>query len=189
MTDFTNRYFDGFGFVTQNVNFDLHGGLNSLTVDETAGGETSFALYPARLTYSELFAPSTADFHFTNISGGVTISGSSSVNHMQVFGTGPTSPGFQHTILMNGGNDQIVLYPHDLAGQLTINGNLGVGGGTESDTLTVDDSGSGLPISYSFFNQFGPSTTNIGGTWRGRPRRGQRCREHHGYRRRRRRYV
>ena len=38
--------------------------------------------------------------------------------------------GNQFTILGNGGVDDFLIYPHDAAGNLTINGNLGIGGGS-----------------------------------------------------------
>ncbi len=53
--------------------------------------------------------------------------------------------------------------PHDAEGNLTINGNLGIGGGTGTDVLTIQDASSSLPINYLFQNLFGAGTTNIAG--------------------------
>ena len=63
---------------------------------------------------------------------------------------------------MGSGDDNVTVHPHDAGGNLMINGNLGIGGGGGTDTMTIDDTASSLSIAYRFYNQFGPGTTNIG---------------------------
>jgi len=69
----------------------------------------------------------------------------------------------QFTILGGPHPERFVIRPRDAAGNLTINGNLGIGGGGGLDTLVVNDADSSLPINYSFFNRFGVGRTEIGG--------------------------
>jgi hypothetical protein len=71
--------------------------------------------------------------------------------------------GQQATIICGGNSDTVTLYPHDVNGNLTINGNLGVVGGSGTDKVLVDDTGSANGITYDFQNTFGPGTQNIYG--------------------------
>ncbi|HEY4233266.1 MAG TPA: choice-of-anchor U domain-containing protein, partial [Lacipirellulaceae bacterium] len=163
LKDFKNRYDVSPEILTYAANFDLGGGLNFLDVDETAGLFTTFDLSPTQLTYLSFFAVGDTIINFANISGGVTINASDDSNTVSIHGVSTTFSGYQNTILTNGGEDQFFLYPHDDAGNLTFNGNLGLGGGDDSDSVTIDDSASLLPIDYRFSNFFGPGTTNVSG--------------------------
>ena len=162
LTNFKNRYDLSPEVLTYAANFDLGGGLNFLNVDETAGILTTFDLYPTQLVYASFFAVADTIINFANISGGVSINASDDSNSVYIHGVPTTLDGYQHTILTNGGEDQFFVYPHDSAGHSTINGNLGLGGGSETDTVTVDDSGSPISTLYIFSNDFGAGTTNIG---------------------------
>jgi hypothetical protein len=92
-----------------------------------------------------------------------TIYGGGRTDRVNVYGAAPTPAGLQHTVYLEGGADVAVVYPRDAQGNLTVNGNLGIGGGTEHDFVQIQDDDSTLPINYAFTNQFGPGTTNIGG--------------------------
>ncbi len=162
-TNFANQFPSGLGFTTYAADFDLGTGLNYLTVDETAGVLTSFDLYPTRLAYADFPAFEKTDFNIYNVTGGLTIKASDDPNGVRVYGTPPVSAGYQHTLFLNGGADQVTLFPHDATGSITIQGSLGIGGGTDIDLVQIQDDASTLPISYSFTNPFGPGTTSIGG--------------------------
>jgi hypothetical protein len=81
----------------------------------------------------------------------------------KVYGTAPMGSGQQNTIIMGTGADTLTLYPHDVDGNLTLNGNLGLIGGTGADMVIIDDTGSSNPINYVITNSFGPGTQNIYG--------------------------
>lgn len=72
-------------------------------------------------------------------------------------------PGQQATIVLGNNADSVNLYPHDAAGNLTINGNLGIVGNGGADILRVQDAASNAAINYSFSNPFGPGTQNLFG--------------------------
>ncbi len=70
-------------------------------------------------------------------------------NTVNVFALAAT----QYTTINCGINaDTVTLYPHDVNGNLTINGSLSVLGGAGSDNLIIDDAGSTSPIHYVFTN-------------------------------------
>ncbi len=148
------------------MNIDGGSGSNSLSVDDTMVTDRSYAIWPERILIDE-GAPLGLDFDYDSFQS-VTIQ--SPTNPVQftpqfhVFGTSADIPSSnQMTIFGSTVADQFVLHPRDSAGNLTVNGNLGISGGNGFDTLLVDNTGSVLPINYRFFNQFGPGTTNIGG--------------------------
>jgi hypothetical protein len=93
-----------------------------------------------------------------------TYFGKNSTTEINVYGTPSSIPaGLQATIICGTGADTVTLYPHDVNGNLTINGNLGVGGGSGSDKVIVDDTGATNGISYEFLNTFGPGSQKING--------------------------
>lgn len=150
---------------------DLDGGsgLNSLTVDDTTEVDRTYAIWAERVLIDE-GAPLGLDFNYDSFQSVTFQAPLSDPQFTQftpvfdVFGTSSDIPAtHQMTILGSPLVDQFVIHPHDANGNLTIHGNLGISGGDEVDTLIIDDSGSTSPINYSFFNQFGPATTNISG--------------------------
>ena len=161
LTNFKNRYDVNPEVLTYAANFDLGGGVNFLNVDETAGLFTTFNLYPTQLSYLSFFAAADTIIDFANISGGIAIKAGDDSNIVNIYGVPTTLSDYQNTILTNGGEDQFFVYPHDSAGHSTINGNLGLGGGGGTDTVTVDDSGTPISTLYTFSNDFGAGTTNI----------------------------
>lgn len=70
--------------------------------------------------------------------------------------------GQQATIFLGNNADTVNLYPHDGSGNLTINGNLGIGGGGSVDQLRVLNNSSD-PGTYSISNPFGAGTQNLFG--------------------------
>ena len=153
-----------FGPVFWPVTVDGGPGFNSLAMDETARTHASLEFHPDRIFTREP-APFAfgADIRYDNLGAiGVTLSAGN--NPVLVTGVSTDiDAGNQVTILMGGGADSAVVRPHDAAGELTINGNLGIVGGDAVDTLAIDDTASSLPIDYSFSNPFGSGTQNIFG--------------------------
>ncbi len=149
------------------MDIDGGSGFNTLSVDDRTDFDRSYAIWPDRILIDE-GAPLGLDFNYDSFQS-MTIQAPTNplqfTPQFHIFGTSADIPVSQQmTILGSAIADQFVLHPHDAAGNLTINGNLGIGGGSGGfDTLVIDDTGSSLPIGYSFYNQFGPSTTNIGG--------------------------
>ncbi|MBI2826009.1 MAG: hypothetical protein HYX69_15095 [Planctomycetia bacterium] len=163
LNTFSNVHQDGLGEVAYPMHFDGGGGLNSIVVNDQPRGMTTYELHPDRIKISELLVTDRADFTYAHV-GSMLFNASDSRTLLYVYGT-PSSiaAGQQITFLANGGNDDVTIYPHDAAGNLTVNGTLGIGGGTGSDALTVYDGAASSPITYRFQNLFGPGTTNIAG--------------------------
>ena len=147
--------------MTYTANFDLGGGLNFLNVDETAGLFTTFDLYLTQLVYANFFAVADTIINFANISGGVSINASDDSNSVYIYGVPTTFSGYQHTIGANGGDDQFFLYSHDDLGNFSINGAVGLSGGSGTDTVTFDDTLSDNGFDYTFDNPFGFQTTDV----------------------------
>jgi MBG domain (YGX type)/Bacterial Ig domain/Bacterial Ig-like domain (group 3) len=63
----------------------------------------------------------------------------------------------------NDGDDHFYVYPHDSTGNLGVNDRLGLVGGSGIDTVSINDTGFDLPITYTFSNGFGPNTSIING--------------------------
>jgi hypothetical protein len=83
---------------------------------------------------------------------------------LHVYGTSPDiAVGNQSVLIGSSEGDAFYLHPRDENGNLTIPTNLAIGGGDGTDSIVIEDSNSALPIDYVFYNQFGPSTANIGG--------------------------
>jgi hypothetical protein len=152
------------GQVVWPVLLDGGGGFNILNMDETARTQASVEFYHDRI-YTREPAPFAfgADINYDNM-GAIGLTCSNSANNASVYGvSSDIAAGQQVSILLSGGNDTVTLVPRDAQGNLTINGNLGIGGGPGTDTLTVNDAASSLPIYYLFQNRFGAGTTNIAG--------------------------
>ena len=153
-----------YGTVKYDVSIDGGSGYNTLSIDDTSRGNTSYQFYADRIYSFEPAAfPFGADIDYLSMSA-IGLGCSNGTNSVVVYSTSADiAAGNQISIALNGGNDAVTLYPHDAQGNLTINGTLGIGGGPGSDTLTVDDTASALPVDYRFQNLFGAGTTNIAG--------------------------
>jgi hypothetical protein len=144
------------------------GGVDSLYVDDDyTENAVPFraSLEPTLLTRDRgtIFDYYRMNIQFFGIEA-ATYEAAPNTNRIDVYGTSSEiAPGLQWTIFCGAGNDNVTVHPHDEAGNLTINGNLGISGGGGTDTVTIDDRGSTTPIAYRFHNPFGPGTTNIGG--------------------------
>jgi hypothetical protein len=93
-----------------------------------------------------------------------TYYGKNSTTSINVYGIPSSIPAGQQATIIGGANaDTITLHPHDVNGNLTINGNLGVGGGGGGDKVLIDDAGATNGIDYVFLNTFGAGTQNING--------------------------
>lgn len=144
------------------VTLDGGEGFNFLVVDDATAIDRSYVISPTHITAYE-GAPLGMSFGYDSFQS-VTVQAGNFFNDFLVFGTSSDIPaGQQMTILGGPEPESFEVRPHDDEGNLTINGNLGIGGGGGIDSLLVNDTFSSLPIDYTFYNQFGPSTTNIGG--------------------------
>ncbi|MCO6042750.1 hypothetical protein NG895_02410 [Aeoliella sp. ICT_H6.2] len=157
-------------FYTQNeeppfnhpISIDGGTGFNVLTIDDATSGPRSYVISPEQITGYD-GGPLGMRFDYDSFQA-VNLYAGQYYNDYLVFGTSSDIPaGQQMTILGGPDNDIFDVRPHDDNGNLTINGNLGISGGGGVDSLFINDTASSLPIDYTFYNQFGPSTTNIGG--------------------------
>jgi hypothetical protein len=160
----SNNWFSGsLSIDTYPVLFDGGADFNSLSIDDTVRGAASYQFYADRIYQRQPLTSAGMDLSYDNM-GAVGLSLSNSANAVQVFGTSADiRAGNQVSIATNGGNDNVTLFARDAAGNFSLNGTLGVGGGAGTDTLTIDDAASAAAIDYRFLNQFGPGTTNIAG--------------------------
>jgi hypothetical protein len=144
------------------VSFDGRGGLDSLTVDDRAQvtPPTSATVSQTAITRA---GAAVYTVNYANIDSFGYLAHNSATT-TTITGTPPTIPAGQQTTLQLGNNaDTVTVYPHDAAGNLTINSNLGIIGNGGSDFMRVQDSASSNPINYSFSNPFGSGTQNLFG--------------------------
>lgn len=86
-----------------------------------------------------------------------------STNVINVYGTGISPVGQSLQINAGVNADTITLFPHDLAGHMTIGGSVSIFGGGGSDNLIIDDTGQANPINYVFTNTFAGFIDRIDG--------------------------
>ena len=131
-----------YGPFTSPVTLEGGGGYNSLSVDDTTRGNTSYQFYADRFySFEPAVFPDGADFNYDNMSA-IGVSCSNGSNALAVYSTSSDiAPGNQITIALSGGSDTATMYPHDAQGNLTINGTIGIVGGTGTDTMIFDDTG------------------------------------------------
>ena len=86
-----------------------------------------------------------------------------STNAINIYGTGTSPVGQSLQINSGAGADAITLYPHDINGNLTINGSVSIFGGGGSDDVIIDDTGQANPINYVFTNTFAGLIDRIDG--------------------------
>jgi Planctomycete extracellular len=142
-------------------------GFNTLEVDDVANpySATVADIYPGSIHRGIGTAVGALDIYFSHINS-PTYLAKNSTTSINVYGVSSEIPStHQLTVISGAGDDTLTLYPHDPSGNLTVNGNFGYGGGGGADTLLIDDTyyAAPTPINYTFYNQFGPGTTNIGG--------------------------
>jgi hypothetical protein len=161
----SNNWYDtSFGTLHFNVSIDGGIGFNSLSMDDTTRGNANYQFYADRIYVVDPagFAVG-SDFTYDNLSA-IGLTASNGNNPLAVFGvSSDIVAGNQVTIVLNGGNDTVTVYPHDAMGNLTINGNIGIVGGTGTDSITFDDTGATGGIDYSFSNPFGSGTQDVFG--------------------------
>jgi hypothetical protein len=157
-----NWYTFLFGDETFPVAIDGGGGFNSLSVDDTTRGNTSYQLFANRFFAREPNGfPEGADFAFHNI-GALGLTCSNGANNIAVFGVSPDiASGNQITIACNGGTDAVTVVPHDAAGNSTIAQNIGIVGGPGTDVIAIDDSAQTAAHTYAFGNPFGSGTQDL----------------------------
>ena len=158
--------FNGFDDDWCDTSINGGGGFNSLTVDDRNMLWTPNVadIEPDSIHRGIFISYGAQDISFSNIQA-PTYYARNSTTEINVHGVSNEIPStHQLTVISGSGNDTLNLYPRDfLTGNLTINGNFGYAGGGGLDAVVIQDSGSTLPINYTFYNQFGPGTANIGG--------------------------
>ncbi len=159
-----NNYSEGLGgtFVSA-VFLDGGIGVNTLAVNDTSRtAATTYQLFEDRfLSRDPVGFASGADFNYDNM-GTINIDANNLLNQLAVFSVSSDIV-TQVTFRLNGGNDVVDLNPHDLAGNLTLNGGLGISGGTGTDLFRVQDGSASSPIDYAFSNPTGSFTQNLAG--------------------------
>jgi hypothetical protein len=161
----SNNWFQtSFGRSTASISIDGGIGFNQFAIDDTTRGNTSYQFYADRFFSDEPVAfEDGADVTYHHM-GAVGLTASNGNNALSVFSTSSdVAPGNQDTINLNGGNDTATLFPHDAAGNLTINGIIGIVGGAGTDAMVFSDTGATGGINYDFSNPFGSGTQDVFG--------------------------
>ena len=162
---------DSFNFdnaTTWNAIVYGNGGLNNLTVDDTAGSSAPYRtdIRDQSLThfYGTASSPTSYAIGYNNI-GSATYDGAPTTNQLNVFSTSSDiAAGYQWVAVMNTGNDTINIYPHNTAtGGANLLGGIGIIGGGGTDTVNFDDSVTPIGVTYRFYNPYGSSTADIAG--------------------------
>ncbi len=144
-------------------------GNNTLAVDHTPGsGASSYDIYSNRIKVAQNGYADWADFFYQQM-GSVSIDMTDYDDTANVYGISSDILG-AFLISGNGGNDQVVVHPHDAAGNPTINGNLFVNGGSGTDSVVIDNSDSSVGLPYTIrgaigstsVSGFGPATVATG---------------------------
>jgi hypothetical protein len=137
---------------------------NGFYIDETTQAQMAYTLYADRVVSNTAdFFPTGMDVNFANMQT-MSLDMGSHGNFVNVYGTSFDIDFFsQFTVRGGDGADELTLYPHDDAGNRTIHGNLGFGGGAGADLVKIDNWRSAVGLDVTFYNQHGPSTTNISG--------------------------
>ena len=162
-----NDTFNWYG--VNNVYFgDVHpvtlvggGGANTLAIDDKARSASPYYydIYSNRITEAQAGLGVWVDLQYEQMSS-VSVSAGDNNDLFNVWGTSSDITG-AFSILGNGGNNLVVVHPHDEAGNATILGPLDVDGATGNDGLEVDDSGRTADGEYLITNSGG--ATNIVG--------------------------
>ena len=163
-----NSYTADPGPVTYPISIDGGSGYNAMSIDETSqvvpGKSEVYDVYSNRIVMNDTQISKSADFNYNNMQAMQLQCGPSGTIVKVHSISSDIDPGNQFTILGTPAADTFIIYPHDASGNLTINGNLAIGGSSSTtDTLTIDDTGSSVPTTYTFANTFGAGTTNIYG--------------------------
>jgi len=150
------------------VTFDGRGGFDTLLVDDRLQTapvtRTDFtATSIVRIDAGALFPITYFTTSYSNLDS-LTYYAKPSATTTNVTGVSSSIPaGQQVTIVLGNNADTVNLFPHDAAGNLTINGNIGIIGNGGSDILRVQDAASPNAINYAFSNPFGSGTQNLFG--------------------------
>ncbi len=149
------------------VTLDGNAGYNSVSVEDSIRADSNYVLTDSRLTvYESSFLTFGSDFFYDNMAAmGITCgNGGSGTNQFVVTGvSSDIDIGNQVTIQLGIGADNAFIYPRDAAGNLTINGNIGIIGSDGVDNLTIEDSAATSGINYVFSNPFGAGTQTLYG--------------------------
>ena len=177
--EFYGRSYGNSVFTVLNYNptqhLRLHGGVNSPTADflyiddRTMSGPpsnpSSVEVYPNQIKRFFSYIPTQPNLiDYDNWTSPTYYGNTANPNNIYVYGVSNQIPdGYQMTILGGDNADNVRLYPHDASSNLTVNGNLGIGGGAGYDTMYVIDDNNPNGINYQFANTFGAGTQNIYG--------------------------
>ncbi|MEI8197795.1 MAG: dockerin type I domain-containing protein, partial [Phycisphaerae bacterium] len=150
----------------RNIAFDGGLGFNTVLVDDRSNFSAPWAaiLTPSSITRDSgpSAAPNQDILSFSNI-GSFTYYADATAITTTILGAPAVAAGQQSTLYLGNNNDAVTIIPHDTAGNLTMNSNIGILGGAGTDTLTIDDTASALGINYRLYNPYGASTADISG--------------------------
>ena len=156
----SNGFDDGVTIATYPVKLEGGLGRNTLFIDDKTRGSRSLAsydFYADRVYIHTLGFGAWTDFDYDNMTRVVVDLGEND-NAVSVYGvSSDISDDSSFTIIGHGGNDSFAIYPHDSSGNLTINGNLGIGGRDRFDQIIIDNSASTQPTTYTFVYELGTS--------------------------------
>ncbi len=147
------------------VHVDGGAGTNALVVDDQVRftAPTNYEIYFNRIRAQQGGYTVYADLNYEHMSA-VTVSASENSDTFDVYGiSSDIDPTNQFTILGNGGADTVRIHPFAAEGEFNLGGNLGIGGGTGTDQVIVDNATWSQAVNYRFYNQFGAGTTNVAG--------------------------
>ncbi len=149
-----------------NVNIDGGGGFNAVLVDDRAAASQPFNYEVGSTGISRDFGLFGLSYRYTigytNV-GALTAYYANNGPTTLITGVPVTAVGQQFTLFGGTGNETFTVVPHDVDGNLTINGLIGIVGGAGTESFTIDDSASSVGIAYSFSNPFGSGTQDIYG--------------------------
>jgi hypothetical protein len=157
--------FPGFPEVPHNVQLDggAGGDIDVLSINDATRGDTNYNIDKDRLRGLDFFSLAPGfDLGYAGFES-IDLTASNFQHGIVVRGT-PASIPSSHQMTIYGGasQDLVTVVPHDAAGNLTINGNLGFGGGGGTlDSVTIDDSASPTGATWTINNPFGAGTQNF----------------------------
>jgi hypothetical protein len=136
-------------------------GGNSLNVLDSTRVQADYYLTPGIFSNTEPggVGYEGATFNYSGFAN-VAITAGADDDTFTVVGT-PADIINQTTLLLGGGSDTVRVYPRKADGARSLLSPLGIGGGAGTDAVTVDDSGSATPATWTVNNLFGPGTQNV----------------------------
>ena len=154
----SNVFIDDVGNTTR-YSVTLVGGANTdtLNFNDASRGEFNYSMYPDELVGYDINGAGVndEDVGYSQMEG-MTVTASADDNSIVVYGTSAQITG-QTTLSLGGDIDSVTVEMRDAAGNPTILSNLGISGGSGTDTLFLVDPAS-TGTTWTISNPFGAST-------------------------------